>query len=127
MTRENIENQLRAVDHAAFRGFLDVPLLHGREVAIENDQRRFVCRGFGANLIQLAAAHQRCGISGGTHLKNGSGDLRARAARQLNELCKRLAALLTRRHARKSRRALPTNAYQQSAFCIRNLMLCFRH
>jgi len=31
MTRENIENQLRTVDHPAFRGFLDVSLLHGRK------------------------------------------------------------------------------------------------
>src|ERR1700687_3744823 len=112
MTGENIENQLRTIDHPAFRGFLDVSLLHGREVAVENDQRRFVCRGFGANLIQLAAAHQRCGISGVTHLEDGSGDLCARAARQLHQLQKRFAALLARRHAGKSRRTLPSNAYE---------------
>ena len=88
MTGENIQNQLRAVDHPAFRGFLDVSLLHGREVAVEDDERRFVRRGFGANFIQLAAADERGGIRGIAHLKDGSGDLRARATRQFNEFSK---------------------------------------
>jgi hypothetical protein len=89
MPRENIENQLRAVDHPAFRGFFDIALLHGRKVAVEDYQRRPVCRGFGTNFIQLAPADERGGIGGIAHLKDGSGDLRACATRQLNELCKR--------------------------------------
>ena len=127
MPRENVENQLCAVDHVAFGGFFNVALLHGRKIAVENDQRRTVCRVFGANFIQLTAADERSRIGGIAHLEDGSGDLRACAARQLNEFCERRAALLARRHARKSRRTFPANAYQQGAFCIRNLMLCFRH
>jgi len=57
MPRENIKYELRAVDDPALRGFFDVPLLHGRQVAVEDDQRGFVSRGFRANFIQLAASH----------------------------------------------------------------------
>src|SRR5205823_12628671 len=81
MTRENIENPLGAVDHPTFGGFLDVSLLHRGEVAVEDDQRRFVGRGFGANFIQLAATYQRRGIRSVAHLEHGSGDLRSRATR----------------------------------------------
>ena len=81
MPRENVENQLCAVDHAAFRGFFNVALLHGRKIAVENDERRMVCRGFGANFIQLTAADERGRIGRVAHLEDGSGDLRAGAAR----------------------------------------------
>src|SRR5260370_5384230 len=39
VARENIENELRAVDHAAFRRFFNVALLHRREIA-ETTERR---------------------------------------------------------------------------------------
>ncbi len=86
MARENIENQLRSVDHPAFSRLFYVALLHRREVAVEDDERRFVRRGFGADFIQLAAPHQRCGVSGVSHLENSSSDFRSRAARQFNQL-----------------------------------------
>ncbi len=86
MARENIENQLRAIDHAAFRGFFDVPLLYRREITVKDDQRRLVCRGLGTNFIQLAAAHQRRRISGIAHLENGPRDFRPGAAGEFNQL-----------------------------------------
>ncbi len=127
MTSENIENQLRAVDHPAFRRFFNVALLHGRKVTVKDNQGRFVRRGFGTNLIQFATADQSCGIRGLSHLEDGSSDLRSRAARQFHELRKRFAALLACRHAGKTRSALPPHAYEQGALCCRDLMLRFRH
>src|SRR2546430_2408580 len=94
MPRENIENQLRAVDDPTFRRLFNVALLHRREVTIEDDQWRPVRGGFSANFIQLATADERGGIRSVTHLEDGSSDLRARAARQFNQFRKRLAALL---------------------------------
>src|SRR5216684_4156581 len=127
MARKNIEDQLRAIDYPALRRFFNVALLHGREVAVEDDQRRFVRGGFTANLIELAAAHQRCGIRGIAHLEDGSSDLRSRAARQLDQLRKGFAALLARGHAGKAGRALPSDAYEQGALCCRDLVLRFGH
>src|SRR5207244_7604536 len=99
-------------DHPAFGGFLDVSLLHRGEVAVEDDQRRFVGRGFGANFIQLAATYQRRGIRSVAHLEHGSGDLRSRAARELFQLRMRFAALLARWPAGKAPRALPTHPHE---------------
>src|ERR1700720_2606110 len=55
VSRKNIQNQLRAVDNAALGGGLNIPLLHRREIAIKDNQRRLVRGGFRANLVQLAA------------------------------------------------------------------------
>src|SRR5260370_40414218 len=115
MTRENIEDQLRAVDYTAFRRFFNVALLHGGEIAVEDDQRRMVRGGFGANLIQFAAAHERCRVRSIAHLENSSSDLGSGAARQLHQFEKRFAALFARGHAGEARGALPSNAYEQGA------------
>jgi hypothetical protein len=84
MARKNIENQLRSVDYPAFRRCFNVALLHGRKVAVEDNQWYLVCRGFGANLIQFPAAHKRCGVRGIAHLEDGSSDLRSCTAGQLH-------------------------------------------
>ncbi len=59
MARKNVKNQLGAVDDTPFRSRFDVSLLHGREIAVKNDQRRFVRCGFSANFVQFAAPDER--------------------------------------------------------------------
>ena len=78
--RKDIQNKLGAVDNAALRGGFDVALLHRREVAIENNQRRFVRGGLRANLVQLAAPDKRCRVRRFAHLKNRAGNFRASTA-----------------------------------------------
>ena len=109
MAREDIQYELRAVNHAALGGRFDVALLKGGEVAVKNNQRRFVRGGLGANLVEFAAAHQGCRVGGFAHLENRPGNFRARAARQFPEFCQGLAALFSRGHARKARRAFPSH------------------
>src|SRR5579863_2599741 len=48
---KNIENELRPIDHPAFSDRFNVPLLHRREIAVENDERRFVCGSFSTDFI----------------------------------------------------------------------------
>ncbi len=74
----------------------------------------------GANLVQLAAPHERCRIGRFAHLKNRARDFRACAARQLDQFGERFTALLTRRHAWKTRRTLPTQPNEQSAIRCRS-------
>jgi hypothetical protein len=113
--RKDIQNKLRTVDNTALRGGFDVALLHRREVAIENNQRRLVRGGLRANLVQLAAADKRCRVRRFAHLKNRARNFRAGTSGQLDEFQERFSPLLARRHARKARRALPAQADQQSA------------
>src|SRR5256885_1082051 len=103
MPRENIQNQLRAVNHPAIRRFLDVPLLHWRKIAIKNNQRRFVCQCFGADFIQLASPNQRRRIGGVSHLLNRAGHFSPGAARELHQLVERFLALFSRGHTRRCR------------------------
>ncbi len=125
VTRENIENELRAIDHAALGDFFDVALLHRGKIAVENDQRRVVGVRRRAHLFEFASANQRGGIRGVAHLKNRAGHFAAGAFRQFHEFGQRFPALLPRGHAGKARRALPADAHQEHAFRIRNRMLCF--
>jgi hypothetical protein len=56
VTRKNVKNELRAIDDSAVGRFFDIALLNGRQIAIENYERRFVGGGFRANFVQLAVA-----------------------------------------------------------------------
>ena len=79
MPRENIQDELRAVDDAALGEFFDVALLHGRKIAIENNKGRVMRDGFGANFVKFAAPDERGGIGGIAHLKQSGGNFRAGA------------------------------------------------
>jgi hypothetical protein len=86
MARENVENKLRAVDDATLGELFDVALLHGRKIAIENNQRRVMRDGFGANFVEFAAANERGGIGSIAHLKQRGGNFRAGARGQFDQL-----------------------------------------
>ncbi len=116
MLRENIENELRAIDHAAFGDLFDVALLRGREVAVENDECSFVRGGFGANFVELAAADECRGIGGVAHLMNRAGYVGSGAAGQFDEFVERLLAQLGEHVRGDALRALECYADQQNAF-----------
>ena len=74
---EDVEDQLRPVEHAARQRSLEVAQLRGRQVVIEKDQVRVGGRGDSGDLLHLAGADERCGVG-------------ARAP--LQELCRHFAA-----------------------------------
>jgi hypothetical protein len=69
VAREDIQNQLSPVNDPPLGGFFNVALLNRGKIAIENDQRSLVCGGFGADLIEFAAANQSSGIGDVTYLE----------------------------------------------------------
>ena len=113
---KNVQDELCSVDYAAFGVLFNIALLHGRKVAIKNNQRRVFDDRFGANFVELAAAHERCRISFIAQLENRAGDCRARAARELHELGEGLALGRTSLHSRDPCRPFPGNANKKSAF-----------
>ena len=102
--RKNIEDQLRAVDHAAFGAGFQVAQLRRRKIPVENDQRRFVKLRLDLHFLDFAAPDHGGGIDLVAHLKNASGHLRARAARQFREFLERSALRFSRVNARHMRR-----------------------
>jgi hypothetical protein len=122
---ENVENELRAVDHAAFRDALDVALLHGRKIAVEDDQRRLARSRFRADLVQLAPADQRGRVRCFAELEDRARDLRPGALRQLNELGEGFALRLPRGHAGETRPPLPAHADKQRALGTLDFVRCF--
>ena len=124
---KNVENELRPVNHAAIRGSLDVSLLNGRKVAVEDDERSFVRRCFSPDFVQLTASDQCGRIGSFAQLEDGASNLCACAVRQLDQFGKGFAALFTCGHAGETGRTLPSHADQQGALRCRDLVLCFRH
>ncbi len=116
MPRKNIENKLRAIDNPAFGVFLDVALLNGREIAIENNQWGVFGIGFGENFVEFAAADERGGIGFVAQLENGAGDRSARAAGELDQFDQRFAFRSAGWAAGNARRALPGYADEKRAF-----------
>src|ERR1700722_8249396 len=114
--RKDIEDELRAINHATLGCLFDVALLHRREVAVENDERGFMRRGFGTDLIEFAAAYE-CGRIGGiAHLMNRAGDVSARAASEFDEFVERVLALRGEHVRRYTLCALECNADQHNTF-----------
>src|SRR5216683_652647 len=116
MPRENIQDQLSAIDDAARRVFFDIALLHRRKVAIENNQRSVFGIGFSQNFIELAAADERSRIGFVAQLEEASGDGCTCAARQLNQLGERLAFRRARGNSMHARRTFPGDADEKSTF-----------
>src|SRR5262249_36237246 len=126
MTREDVQDELCAVDHAPFGGLLDIALLNRAEVAVEDDQPCLMGSRFRPDLFELSAPDQRGRIRRIAKLKNGRGYLRARAARQLYEFGQRFPAAFPDGHSGKARRTFPSDAHEQRALSNRHLMLlCF--
>ena len=120
VARENIQDQLRAVNHAAFGALFEVAQLRWREVAVKNDERRVVQMRFDFYFLDFAAPDHRGGIDLVAHLKNAAGNLRARAASEFRQLVERRAFRVTRINPRHVRGPLHAHTHQEHAlvaFC----------
>src|SRR5439155_5345366 len=113
---KDVENELRPINHAAFGVFFDVALLHRRKIAVEDDQRRLLGMGFGADFIQLAASDQRGRVGNVAKLKNCSGYGSAGTAGELDKFSEGFALRLTSGYPWDAPGSLPSYADQQSAF-----------
>src|SRR5262249_53594066 len=125
MFRKNIQNELRAVNHSPFGELFNIPLLNRRQIGVENNQRGLSRVRFRSDLFELAAADKRGRIGYIAKLKNGSSNVRARAAREFDEFCKRFALRRAGRLSRETRRALPGHTDEQCAFRYRDLLAGF--
>src|ERR1700676_1132288 len=123
MARKDVEDELRAVDAASVGGGFDVALLHWGKIAVENNERRFMRGGFGANFVQFAAPDERGGVGGFAHLVHGACNFCAGAARELYELSQGFATLFASGHSGDAASTLPGHANQQGAFGIRSGVL----
>ena len=85
MARKNIQDQLRAVNHAAFRALFEIAKLRRRQIAVKNNERRIMQIRLDFYFLDLAASDYGGGIDLVAHLKNASGNLRARAASKLGQ------------------------------------------
>ena len=85
--RKDIEDQARAVDHAAVEPLLEIALLHRREIVIENRDRRVRCGdGFG-DFLDLAFAGEERRIGTLTAALDDGERAHARARRELFGFC----------------------------------------
>ena len=106
VTGEYVEDELRTVHHAARKRILKISLLRGAEVVIKKNERRFRRSGDGADLVHLAAAHERSRVGLGTTLNHLADDFRAGTGDQFAEFvesglgahfCRRQPAAVLRR------------------------------
>ena len=116
--RENVEDQLRAVDHARADDFLHVAKLHGSEVVIDDHERDILQLGFVANFFEFAAAYERGGIERVANLQQRTADFRAGGNGQLFEFFERIAAQGARIEGAPVRSFLQAHADEQHAFAI---------
>ena len=91
VARKNIQDQLRAIDHAPLHASLQIALLHRSELAVENNQRRLPRLASARISSSLPSAHDARGINGVAHLQHAAGHDGAGAARQFREFLERFA------------------------------------
>ena len=87
--RENIQDQLGPVEHLDVQRPLQIALLRGRQIAVENDHRGVVKMNLALQLLHFAGADQSGRIRAGAALDLAFGDLRAGAHRQRLQLFQR--------------------------------------
>ena len=115
---ENIQDQLRAVNHAGADALLHIAQLHGSEIVVHDHQRDVAQLGFGANFVELAAADERGGIERFAHLQHAAGNFRAGAFGQLVQFFQRIAPGSRRITRASARRFFQADADEQHAFAI---------
>jgi hypothetical protein len=87
---KNIEDELRAINHALMQDAFDVALLRGRQVVVEENQIGFRRSGCFGNLLELAAPDQRGRIRTVAPLQQFADDDRACASGQRVQFIERL-------------------------------------
>ena len=81
--REDIEDQLGAIQHPYLQGVFEVALLGGREIVVEHHQIGANGTGQRSQFTDLALAQQRGGLRRLARLADAVQHERARARRQL--------------------------------------------
>ena len=108
-TGEDVEDELRAIDHSRPPGLLEVPTLGGREVVVDHDAVRLKPLGLLTDLLHLALSKEGGRVLAATRLGEPvPHDLRVRGLDQSLELGERTIAL--RRLVREE------NAAREQAF-----------
>ena len=92
MARENIEDQLRAVDDAAICAALDIAMLDRRKIAVQNNQARVQTFSFLLQFHQHATADQRGGVERVAHLQTAAHNFRSCTVHQFLEFNQRFAS-----------------------------------
>ncbi len=103
---KDVEDQLRAIEHAARQSGLKVAQLRGREVVIEENQVGLRGSGDAGDLLDLAGADERGGIGPRAALQDFGGHVAACAQEQFAKLGERFFGIETGRVARGARGAL---------------------
>ena len=87
--REDVEDQLGAVDHLALGRLLQVAHLCRREVVVEDDHLRLALLDEQHQFFELALADERCRVDGPAALHQRAGDDRARRVGEQRQLLHR--------------------------------------
>ena len=95
--RENIENQLAAIDHANLEFILEIARLRGAERVVENRERRTLRLRQFVHLAGLAFADKSARVRRFEALPNNPGNFRAGAFGQCFEFVERFVAAEFRR------------------------------
>src|SRR5581483_3062525 len=99
---EDVEDQLASVDDAELECVLEVALLRGSQVFVEDDEVGFRFFDGDANLLDLAAADERRGRDFSQRLSKSTDDVRAGALGELLQLVE----IVVKRRMRRARRQL---------------------
>ncbi len=86
---EDVQNELGAIDHAAFQPRFEVAHLRGRQVVIEEHQVGAARGDHAVDLVDFACTHECGGVRAGAALDQGGGDFGSGGTRQLFELRQR--------------------------------------
>jgi len=94
--REDVEDELGAVDHALAELALEVLALRRRELIVEDDERRLLLDDQSLELVDLAAADVGGGIGPVELLREGARDQRPRRIGEALELLEVLGDVMAR-------------------------------
>ena len=97
MAGKDVEDELRAVEHAARQSGFEVAQLRGREVVIEENEIGLRGSGDAGDLLNFAGADERGGIGTRAALQKFGGNLAAGADQQLAKFGERLFGVEARR------------------------------
>ncbi len=91
--REDVENQLRPIDHPAAAELLEIARLGGGQVVVEDDDRRVGPTRVLGKRFGLPSADERGRIGNGARLGRGEHDLRAGGAGEPGELVEQFVGI----------------------------------